>query len=177
MSTLTQKAAKAACVLRPFAIGALLASGVYFAAGTPAGAATPYGHIVQARAGTPHAKAARGATEGKPETVEQRIDSLRAALMITADEETKWASVAQAMRDNAAAMAALGAEQAKVDPKSMTAVADLQAYQKFAQAHVDGLKNLIASFDTLYSALPADQKVNADHVFESFGRPHPHPHG
>ena len=28
-------------------------------------------------------------------------------------------------------------------PQNMTAVEDLKIYQKFAQAHVDGLKNLI----------------------------------
>ena len=43
-------------------------------------------------------------------------------------------------------------------PQDMTAVDDLKSYQKYAQAHVDGLKNLIASFATLYDALPDDQK-------------------
>ena len=40
----------------------------------------------------------------------------------------------------------------------MTAPEDLKPYQKFAQAHVDGLKNLIASFDGLYAAMPDAQK-------------------
>ena len=40
-------------------------------------------------------------------------------------------------------------------------------YQKFAQAHVDGLKNLIASFDKLYAGMPDTQKKIADEVFSS----------
>ena len=55
-------------------------------------------------------------------------------------------------------------------PQNMSAVEDLKTYQKFAQAHVDGLKNLIASFDTLYSAMPAAQKKIADTVFDSSER-------
>ena len=49
----------------------------------------------------------------------------------------------------------------------MTAMDDLQTYATFAQAHVDGLKNLIASFQTLYDAMPAPQKKLADQVFDS----------
>ena len=41
------------------------------------------------------------ATSTKPETVEQRITTLKTALKITPDQETKWNGVAQAMRDNA----------------------------------------------------------------------------
>jgi hypothetical protein len=47
----------------------------------------------------------------------------------------------------------------------MSAVDDLNRYQKFSQAHVDGLKNLIASFSTLYAAMPDAQKKLADSVF------------
>jgi hypothetical protein len=50
-------------------------------------------------------------------------------------------------------------------PQSMTAVEDLKTYQKFAQAHVDGLKNLISSFEDLYAAMPDAQKKIADEVF------------
>ncbi len=52
---------------------------------------------------------------------------------------------------------------------SMTALEDLNSYQKFAQAHVDGLKNLIASFKTLYSAMPEAQRKVADDVFNAPG--------
>jgi hypothetical protein len=52
----------------------------------------------------------------------------------------------------------------------MSAVDDLNTYEKFAQAHVDGLKNLISSFKTLYTAMPDAQKKNADQVFKTSGR-------
>jgi hypothetical protein len=105
----------------------------------------------------------------QPESVEQRIATLHSELKITADEESKWNAVAQAMRENAANMQKLAAEKSKTPPQNMTAVDDLKAYQQFSQAHVDGLKNLISSFSTLYNAMPADQKKVADDVFESFG--------
>jgi hypothetical protein len=75
--------------------------------------------------------------------------------------------VAQAMRENAAAMDKLVVENRTTPPQNMTAVEDLQMYQKFAQTHVDGLKNLIASFTALYSAMPDAQKKIADKVFQS----------
>jgi hypothetical protein len=105
--------------------------------------------------------------ETKAETVEQRISSLHAKLEITAGEEADWNGVAQAMRDNAATMQKLVAERTANDSQTMTAVDDLKTYGKFARAHVDGLKNLTASFETLYSSMPDAQKKVADQVFES----------
>ena len=75
--------------------------------------------------------------------------------------------VAQDMRENAAAMDKLIAANRKTPPKNMTAVEDLKMYQNFAQAHVDGLKNLISSFDKLYAGMPDAQKKIADVVFSS----------
>src|ERR1700719_2054564 len=111
--------------------------------------------------------AAAGATETKGETVEQRIKDLHAALKITPDQDSKWNEVAQDMRENAAAMDNLIAANRKTPPKNMTAVEDLKMYQKFAQAHVNGLKNLISSFDKLYAGMPDAQKKSADQVFSS----------
>jgi hypothetical protein len=54
-------------------------------------------------------------------------------------------------------------------PQSMTAVQNLRSYQQFAQAHVDGLKNLTSAFETLYDAMPDAQKKNADEVFQTSG--------
>jgi periplasmic protein CpxP/Spy len=113
--------------------------------------------------------AAANATETKGETVEQRITNLHAALKVTPAEETQWNGVAQAMRENAAAMDKLVATNRTSPPQNMTAVQDLQTYQQFAQAHVDGLKNLIAAFSTLYNAMPDDQKKVADQVFQTSG--------
>ena len=113
----------------------------------------------------PQTSAGAAATSTKGETVEQRITTLHASLKITSDEDAKWTAVAQAMRENASAMDKLVAEGRTTAPQTMTAVADLQMYQKFAQAHVDGLKNLISSFSALYSAMPDAQKKVADGVF------------
>ena len=111
--------------------------------------------------------AAAGATESKPETVEQRITSLHAALKITPEQEPKWKAVGDAMRQNATAMEKLIAETNATSPKTMTAVDDLNTYRKFAQAHVDGLKNLIDDFKVLYGVMPAAQKKVADDVFKT----------
>ena len=73
------------------------------------------------------------------------------------------------MRENATAMDKLIAETRTTPPQNMTAVDDLKMYQKFSETHVTGLKNLIASFTTLYDAMPAAQKKNADVVFQTSG--------
>jgi outer membrane murein-binding lipoprotein Lpp len=112
--------------------------------------------------------AAAAATSSKPETVEQRITMLKSALKITASQEAKWDKVATAMRDNAAAMEKLVKDkQAKAE--NITAVDDLKTYQDFTKARLDGLKNLTSAFESLYDSMPADQKKNADQVFNSFG--------
>ncbi len=77
------------------------------------------------------------------------------------------------MRQNAAAMDKLVATNRTTAPQGKTAVDDLNTYEKFAQAHVDGLKNLISSFKTLYTAMPDAQKKNADEVFNAFGTARP----
>jgi periplasmic protein CpxP/Spy len=105
------------------------------------------------------------------ETVEQRISNLHMALQITPGQEADWANVAQTMRDNDAVMQDMAAQRKAVDPASITAVEDLRWYEKFAKAHVTGLRKLIVSFETLYGSMPNAQKGVADHVFKSFGRP------
>jgi periplasmic protein CpxP/Spy len=112
--------------------------------------------------------AAQAATSSKPETVDQRITSLKAALKITPDQESKWKDVAQAMKDNAAAMDKLVQEK-KPKMATMTAVEDLKTYEEFTKAHLDGMKNLRSSFESLYDAMPDAQKKNADKVFQSYG--------
>jgi protein CpxP len=113
--------------------------------------------------------AAAAATSNKPETVEQRITSLKASLKVTADQEKKWDAVATAMRENAAAMDKLIKAKNAQDPNKLTAVDDLKIYQEFNQAQLDGLKNLIPDFKALYDSMPADQKANADMVFQKYG--------
>lgn len=110
----------------------------------------------------------QGTAMNRAESVEQRITSLHAELKITPAQESDWKAVAQAMRDEAAAMQKLAAD--KQSQPSMTAVEDLQTYADFAQAHVDGLKNIISSFQTLYDSMPAAQKKLADQVFQNSQR-------
>ena len=112
--------------------------------------------------------AADAATSNKPETVEQRITTLKAALKITPDQEKKWDGVAQAMRENASRMEKLVAEKRKIAPDKTTAVDDLKTYQEFTETRLDGLKHLTSAFKSLYDSMSPEQKKNADTVFERY---------
>jgi hypothetical protein len=146
-------------VVRSLAIASLL--GTTFLAGSlgPVAAQTP--------AEKPPAAAA--ATSNKPETVEQRITQLKTALKITPDQDAKWTAVAQSMRDNASAMEKLVATKRAIAPEKMTAVDDLKTYQEFTEVRLDGLKHLNSTFKSLYDSMSAEQKKNADMVFEKYG--------
>ena len=153
---------------RSLAIAALMGATMLASPLTAARADTIGNAVFQlAQAASPRSQAGAGITATKGETVEQRISALHAALKITPEQDAQWNAVAQAMRENAAAMEKLVAESRTTPPQSMTAMEDLRMYQKFAQAHVDGLKNLIASFTVLYSAMPDAQKKIADGVFRA----------
>ena len=162
MPYFTHPIAAPAPLLRSVAIAALM--GATFLASP----LTATRALAQAAVTTTPATATAAETKG--ETVEQRITNLHAALKITPAEETQWNNVAQAMRENAAAMDKLVAANRTTPPQNMTAVQDLQTYQQVAQAHVDGLKNLTAAFSKLYDAMPDDQKKVADEVFLTSGR-------
>ena len=123
---------------------------------------------------TTAAPSAASPTNAGGESVEQRITQLHSELKITPDQESKWNSVAQAMRDNAANMEKLVAEKRQKGPQNMSAVDDLKTYQEFTQAHLDGLKNLTSAFESLYDSMSDPQKKNADQVFAKFNRAEPH---
>jgi hypothetical protein len=179
MSARSQRIAISAPVAGPIAIAALLGATILAVSLTPAHAqstaASPTQQTQTQQTQMPRqtatAKAADRA-DRHAETVEQRITTLHAELKITPDEDAKWNSVAQAMRDNAAAMQKLVADNTSQGQENMTAVDDMKTYEKFAQAHVDGLKNLSSSFETLYDSMPDSQKKVADAVFENFGHRH-----
>jgi len=170
MSSFTCTKALSAPFARSAAIAALMGATMLASPLSAARADTVTSAALQLAQAAPQNPAAAGATQSKGETVEERITNLHAALKITPDEETKWNGVAQAMRENAAAMDKLVAANRTTPPQNMSAVDDLTTYQKFAQAHVDGLKNLISSFRTLYTAMPDAQKKTADEVFKNSGR-------
>ena len=180
MPALTHRIATAAPFTRAVAIAALMGATMLASPVTAARAeaatqaamqlAQTTAPASQASEGTNEQKeAAAGATESRGETLEQRITELQTALQITPAQEPQWKDVAQAMRENAANMGKIVAESRTTAPADMTAVDNLKLYQKFAQARVDGLKNLIASFETLYDAMSDAQKKNADEVFQSYG--------
>jgi hypothetical protein len=167
MSHLIRRTGIALPLTRSAAIVALMSAPlVALPLGAQADSTTPF-HIAQAATTVP---AAANPTEEKTETVEQRIVNLHAALKITPEQESQWNKVAQAMRDNAANMEKLVTEKRRTGPQNMTAIDDLETYQKFAQQHVDGLKNLTSAFKSLYSTMDDGQKKNADQVFANFGR-------
>jgi periplasmic protein CpxP/Spy len=101
------------------------------------------------------------------EHVENRIKTLHTKLMITPDQESKWNDVAEAMRNSEKQIGDLIKERHE-KAGTLTAVEDLQSYQSIAQAHADGLKNVVSSFDDLYETMSDDQKKNADKVFGTF---------
>ena len=168
MSSLIHPNARPISARRSMAISALMGTAIFSGVlmGAPVdSAAQPLFQMTQATA--PQHPAAAAATETKGETIEQRIATLHKALKITTDQDAKWKSVADAMRQNAVAMDKVIAETAKKPAQEMTALNDLNTYRKFAQAHVDGLKNLIDDFKPLYDSMPAPQKKNADDVFKA----------
>ena len=133
------------------------------------GAALLAGGPAMAQGGGQTPPAAAAATSSKPETVEQRITTLKASLKITPDQELKWNGVAQVMRDNASSMEKLVATKRAIPPERTTAVDDLKTYQEFTEVRLEGLKHLNSAFKSLYDSMPADQKKNADMVFEKYG--------
>jgi len=142
-----------------------------FSIASLAGAALLAGSLAPATAQTPDSQkppAAAAATSSKPETVEQRIATLKTALKITPDLEPKWTKVAQAMRDNASQMEKLVATKRAIPPEKTTAVDDLKTYQEFTEVRLDGLKHLNSAFKSLYDAMTPEQKKNADMVFEKY---------
>jgi hypothetical protein len=169
MFSFTHRIAVSAPVARSIAVAALL--GATFL--TSPVIAAPNDNA-DATAPTSQQQPAVKAANARAETVEQRITSLHKALKITADEESKWGDVAQAMRENAAAMEKLVAEKSGKTAQEVSAVDDLKTYEQFTQAHVEGLKNLISSFETLYDSMPDPQKKVADKVFQGFGRKNAH---
>jgi protein CpxP len=95
---------------------------------------------------------------------EDRIKDIHEKLHITADQEPKFDKLAEVMRANAKDMSE-AVEKREMAEKTTTALDDLKAYQKIAQAHADGLKDLVPAFESLYSGLSDSQKKEADALF------------
>jgi periplasmic protein CpxP/Spy len=103
----------------------------------------------------------------KKETVESRINSLHAKLGITNAQEPQWREVAQVMRNNEGHVSQLIRDRHS-NAESMTAIDDLRSYETIAQAHADGLHNLIPVFQALYNDMSDSQQTAANNAFNRF---------
>jgi len=139
-------AISSAPVAHSVAIAALL--GITFLASPLAAARADSAAIAPvAPAQTTFHQATAEATTTPGRTVEQWIISLHAALAITPAEEAKWDSVAQAMRENPAAVQKLTAGKIGQIPQGM-----------------------ISSFETLYNSMSDPQKEVALQLLQGSGR-------
>ncbi len=87
-------------------------------------------------------------------------------LKITEAEDKDWQKFADVMRANASDMKAAMQEREQQYPQ-MNALQNMESYQKLAETHAEHLQKLVSAFETLYNALPDDQKKVADQVFKA----------
>jgi Mg-chelatase subunit ChlI len=147
--------------LTPLALATLLCLPAAAFAQTPSPAA-PMPPPGAAAPATP----APGAAGGMAARVEQRISQLHGQLRITAAEQKDWDQFAQIMRTNAQDMDA-ALQQRTQEFQTMTALQNMQSYDKLAQMHADHVQKLTSAFETLYDSLPAAQKQSADQAFRT----------
>lgn len=150
-----------------------LASAAIIASLTLSAAAMAQSTQAPATARTPQAPAAASpmtshAVPGNTaeQRVEQHIKELHAQLRITSAEQPQWEQFAAVMRDNARDMDRNFAQRAQQYP-TMNALQNMQSYQQIAEAHAQHLQKLVPAFESLYNAMPAQQKQLADQVFRS----------
>lgn len=100
------------------------------------------------------------------ERVERYIKDLHARLQITPAEETQWNQFAEVMRQNARDMDQAFMQRAE-QLSSMSAVQDLKSYAQIAEDHAQRVQKLVPAFESLYNAMPEQQKQLADQVFRA----------
>ena len=96
--------------------------------------------------------------------VEARIKTLHKELKITPEQESAWNTVAQQMRDNAKAAAALQDQHAEAE-KTASAPDMIDAFAKLLDARADGAHKFANAFQPLYNTMSEQQKKTADAVF------------
>lgn len=114
------------------------------------------------KAGAPKAQAQQPAPE---QGMERQVAELKKRLNITPQQQPQFDAFAQAMRQNAQTMEPLMQEQQQSPNRS--AVEDLKAAAKFAEAEADALKRLLPPMQALYDSLSDPQKKVADQVLAS----------
>jgi periplasmic protein CpxP/Spy len=107
------------------------------------------------------------------ERVENRINELHAQLRITPAEQQQWGQFAQVMRENAHDMDQAFIQRAE-QFQSMNAVQNMQSYEQIAEAHAQHVQKLVVAFESLYNAMPDQQKQLADQVFRANAQQQPH---
>ena len=112
--------------------------------------------------------AAAAATSSKPETVEQRIDHAEDGAQDHARPGAPSGTPSPRRCATTPARWKLVAEKRAIPPEKTTAVDDLKTYQEFTEVRLDGLKHVNSAFKSLYDSMPAEQKKNADMVFEKY---------
>ena len=100
----------------------------------------------------------------KVDRTEARIKQLHETLKITPAQEDLWKNFIQVMRDNAKTMDEMSIVRAE-KTKTMNALEDLKSYSEIVQAHAEGLKKYVDSFEPLYNSMSEEQKKNADVLF------------
>lgn len=96
--------------------------------------------------------------------VEARIKELHTQLQITPEQENLWQNVTNVMRDNAQKIDALVKTRAD-QAQTMTAVDDVRAYGDIVEAHAEGIKKFLPTFEALYASMSDVQKQHADALF------------
>lgn len=122
--------------------------------------------------GTPNQSTAPAQSSGPAaQHVEARIKQLHGQLHITAAQDSQWNEFAQTMRDNARDMDE-AAEQRAQQFGTMTAIENMQSYEKLAEDHVQHLQKLIPAFQALYDSMSPEQKKTTDQVFRAGAEAH-----
>lgn len=133
-------------------------------AATPPSASPPPSATAPAAPAQPGAAAQPNAAA--EQHVEARIKQLHGQLHITSAQDSQWNQFAQTMRDNARDMDEAAEQRAQQFP-TMTAVDNMQSYEKLAEDHVQHLQKLIPAFQALYDSMSPEQKKTADQVFRA----------
>ena len=103
---------------------------------------------------------------GAQARVEKRISDLYKQLQITDAQKPQWEQFAQVMRDNAVSMETLYQDRAS-RLESMSAVENMQSYEKIAEQHAADMQKLLPAFEALYNSLSDRQKTAADRTFRA----------
>lgn len=96
--------------------------------------------------------------------IEGRLAFIKAELKITDAQSAPWNAFADAVRENANAMADTHAAMMSGASAAQTLPERLAFAQQAMAAHLDGLTKTSAALDKLYEALGPDQKKVADEI-------------